>query len=339
VQLYHPKSTTIKPADPRYERGTTGGHVTQLTCRPGHGPRPARPRSTGHAGKNACAQLVQPRPYHAGSGDETFSDIGPRTMIRRQAGEVLSPPQPAFSPERRSADATLGAVIVVGRPLDLLARDVIGDRMTLRRALRRLIGTPQLRGDLGDGDLAGVQRRRRLLDRLGQGAEAMSAVVRRLRPWLVDQGRLHFGRQRRRETPQAFSRRFGKTRHGRFMSSQGRDGKSARPFHDCFVSPCAASNASRRSPTSRREKGPAGAFPDPSPPAASPAGRLLARSRPRRRRAVEPALLQRAENRRARWPAHQAIAIRSARRLRMTKGRPAIGPRRSGRSARAAGVA
>jgi hypothetical protein len=63
--------------------------------------------------------------------------------------------------------AALGAIVIAGGQFDLLARDVIGDRPTLRLVLRLFIGNLQLRGDLRDGDLAGFQRQLKLLDRLG----------------------------------------------------------------------------------------------------------------------------------------------------------------------------
>jgi hypothetical protein len=54
--------------------------------------------------------------------------------------------------------AALGAIVIAGGQFDLLARDVIRDRPTLRLVLRLFIGNLQLRGDLRDGDLAGFQR-------------------------------------------------------------------------------------------------------------------------------------------------------------------------------------
>ena len=113
----------------------------------------------------------------------------------------------------------LGAVIVVGRQLGLLARDVIRDRPTLRLVLRLFIGNLQLHDDLCDGDLAGFQRQLKLLDRLRRGAEPMVAVTRQLVAQLRCQQRLrlHLGQQERREASQVlgiFRQGFGNVQHG-----------------------------------------------------------------------------------------------------------------------------
>jgi hypothetical protein len=103
--------------------------------------------------------------------------------------------------------AALGAIVIAGGQFDLLARDVIGDRPALRLVLLivvLLVGKLELCGDLGDGDLARLERQLKLLDRLRRGPEPMVAVAGQLVAQLRNQQRLrlHFGQQKRRETPQ-----------------------------------------------------------------------------------------------------------------------------------------
>lgn len=95
------------------------------------------------------------------------------------------------------------AVIVAGRQPDLLARDAIRDRTTLRLVLL-LVGKSQRRGHLRDRDLAGLQGQLELLDGLRRGAEPMTAMACQLVPKLLDEHglRLHLGQQERREAPQ-----------------------------------------------------------------------------------------------------------------------------------------
>ena len=106
----------------------------------------------------------------------------------------------AQTPQRTTA---LGAVVVAGGEFDFHPRNVIGDRPALRLVLL-LVGKPQLRGHLGDRDLARLERQLELLDGLRRRAEPMAAVTRQLMPELLDQHRLrlHFRQQERREAPQ-----------------------------------------------------------------------------------------------------------------------------------------
>jgi hypothetical protein len=115
--------------------------------------------------------------------------------------------------------AALGAIVIAGGQFDLLTRDVIGDRPTLRLVLRLFIGNLQLHDDLCDGDLAGFQRQLKLLDRLRRGAKPMVAVAGQLVAQLRNQQRLrlHLGQQKRRECPQVFGifrQGFGNVQHG-----------------------------------------------------------------------------------------------------------------------------
>lgn len=129
-----------------------------------------------------CSPLVQ----------EQWSSAG---NILQLFGHIL-----AQAPQRAAA---MGAVVIAGGQLDLLARDVIGDGTTLRLVLL-LVRQAQLRGHLGDGDLAGFQSQLKLLDRLRRCPEPMAAVTGKLVAQLLDQHRLrlHFGEQKRRELPQ-----------------------------------------------------------------------------------------------------------------------------------------
>jgi hypothetical protein len=136
----------------------------------------------------------------------------------------------------------LGAVIVAGRQFDLLARDVIRDRPTLRLVLRLFIGNLQLHDDLRDGDLAGFQRQLKLLDRLRRGAEPMVAVTRQLVAQLRYQQRLrlHLGQQKRRECPQVFGvfgQGFGNVQHGSIIPDPHDPGNPERVIPDPFSPP------------------------------------------------------------------------------------------------------
>jgi hypothetical protein len=136
----------------------------------------------------------------------------------------------------------LGAVIVAGRQFDLLARDVIRDRPTLRLVLRLFIGNLQLRGDLGDGDLARLERQLKLLDRLRRGAKPMVAVAGQLVAQLRNQQRLrlHLGQQKRRECPQVFGifrQGFGNVQHGPIIADPHDPGTPERVIPDPFSPP------------------------------------------------------------------------------------------------------
>jgi hypothetical protein len=149
-----------------------------------------------------AARAGHARPHDAGRGE-------PTGHILQLLGHILA--------QAAQRGAALGAVSVAGRQLDFDARDMIGDRPTLGGGLLLvglLIGRLQLRGHLGDGDLAGFQRELELLDRLGRGAEPVVPVARQLMPQLRDQQRLglHLGQRKRREPTQAlgvFGQRFG----------------------------------------------------------------------------------------------------------------------------------
>lgn len=103
--------------------------------------------------------------------------------------------------EAAKGSAAMGTVLVAGDQLDLLARDVIGDGTALRLVLLLFIREPQLRGHLGDGDLARLERQLKLFDRLRRGAKAMAAVTGQLVTQLLYQHRLrlHLSQQKRRE--------------------------------------------------------------------------------------------------------------------------------------------
>jgi hypothetical protein len=138
--------------------------------------------------------------------------------------------------------AALGAIVIASGQFDLLARDVIGDRPTLRLVLRLFIGNLQLRGDLRDGDLAGFQRQLKLLDRLRRGAEPMVAVTRQLVAQLRYQQRLrlHLGQQKRRECPQVFGvfgQGFGNVRHGPIIADPHGPGNPKRGISGIFSLP------------------------------------------------------------------------------------------------------
>jgi hypothetical protein len=150
--------------------------------------------------------------FAAGTGEARPHDA----VHDEPAGEVFQLLGHIFAQAAQRA-AALGAVSIAGRQLDFDARDMIGDRPTLRLVVLLvglLIGRLQLRGHLGDGDLAGFQRELELLDRLGGCAKPMVPVARQLMPQLRDQQRLglHFGQQKRREPTQVlgiFGHRFG----------------------------------------------------------------------------------------------------------------------------------
>jgi hypothetical protein len=154
--------------------------------------------------------------------------------------------------------AALGAIVIAGGQFDLLARDVIGDRPALRLVLLivvLLVGKLELCGDLGDGDLARLERQLKLLDRLRRGAKPMVAVagqlVAQLRPShgfqanhcrATDQQRLrlHFGQQKRRETSQflgVFGQRFGNVQHGSIIPDPHDPGNPERVIPDPFSPP------------------------------------------------------------------------------------------------------
>jgi hypothetical protein len=131
--------------------------------------------------------------------------------------------------EAAQRPTAMGAVLVAGGQFDLLARDVIGNGTALRLVLLLIVRKVQLRGHLGDGDLARFERQLKLLDRLRRGAKAMVAVTRELVAQLLDQHRLrlHLGEQKRREPPQflgIFRQGFGHVQHGRSYQSKGKTG-------------------------------------------------------------------------------------------------------------------
>ena len=94
---------------------------------------------------------------HARADDPVYDE--PAGHILQLFGHILA--------EAAQRPTAMGTVLVAGGQLDLLAQNVVGDRSTLRLVIRLLVREPQLRGHLGDGDLARLQCQLKLLDGLG----------------------------------------------------------------------------------------------------------------------------------------------------------------------------